>query len=68
MSGSERSSEIETVPPPRNSPLHQLMGYSSPSQVIRGIQSFGRGIVVPISLSSIGATGWPWCSNMYTGN
>lgn len=31
-------SEARPPPPPRNSPLHQLMGYTSPSQVVRGIQ------------------------------
>ncbi|XP_054797353.1 uncharacterized protein LOC129302467 isoform X1 [Prosopis cineraria] len=43
VSSNMSGSEAETVPPPRSSPLHQLMGYSSPSQVIRGIQSHGNG-------------------------
>ncbi|KAF5738402.1 hypothetical protein HS088_TW13G01301 [Tripterygium wilfordii] len=30
------SSEIEELPPRSSSPLHRLMGYSSPSEVIRG--------------------------------
>ncbi|CAL9008357.1 unnamed protein product [Prunus brigantina] len=33
------SSEIEEVPPKSTSPLHRLMGYSSPSQVMRGSRS-----------------------------
>ncbi|KAF7830850.1 Protein ENHANCED DISEASE RESISTANCE 4 [Senna tora] len=42
--GTYASSEREAPPPaPRNSPLHQLMGYSSPSQVIRGVGSSGEG-------------------------
>ncbi|KAK9913883.1 hypothetical protein M0R45_037687 [Rubus argutus] len=31
------SSEIEELPPKSSSPLHRLMGYRSPSQVIRGV-------------------------------
>ncbi|KAJ8537177.1 hypothetical protein K7X08_035578 [Anisodus acutangulus] len=33
--GKAASSEIEEVPPNGGSPLHQLMGYSSPSEMIR---------------------------------
>lgn len=37
LSAAEKlSSEIEELPPTSSSPLHRLMGYSSPSQVIKG--------------------------------
>ncbi|KAL9315889.1 hypothetical protein ACSQ67_016890 [Phaseolus vulgaris] len=37
MNSSNISPEIEAHLQPKSSPLHQLMGYSSPSQVVRGI-------------------------------
>ncbi|CAJ1970562.1 unnamed protein product [Sphenostylis stenocarpa] len=37
MNSSNVSSEMEAHLQPKSSPLHQLMGYSSPSQVVRGI-------------------------------
>nr|KYP53767.1 Uncharacterized protein At5g05190 family [Cajanus cajan] len=41
MSGSRKlASEIEARPPPKSSSLHILMGYSSPSQVIRGTRPY----------------------------
>lgn len=36
------SSEIERLPRTTGSPLHRLMGYSSPSQVIRGSEASGN--------------------------
>ncbi|TKY56387.1 hypothetical protein E2542_SST20831 [Spatholobus suberectus] len=38
VNSSNISSEMEAHSQPKSSPLHQLMGYSSPSQVIRGIR------------------------------
>ncbi|XP_061339162.1 uncharacterized protein LOC133285879 [Gastrolobium bilobum] len=40
---SNMSSEMDARLPPKSSPLHQLMGYSSPSQVIRGTPSSVEG-------------------------
>ncbi|KAK7385446.1 hypothetical protein VNO78_31167 [Psophocarpus tetragonolobus] len=37
VNSSNVSSELEVDSQPKSSPLHRLMGYSSPSQVIRGI-------------------------------
>ncbi|GMN41123.1 hypothetical protein TIFTF001_010347 [Ficus carica] len=37
------SSEIEKLPPRSTSPLHRLMGYSSPNDVIFGSHSSGKG-------------------------
>ncbi|KAJ0102704.1 hypothetical protein Patl1_06784 [Pistacia atlantica] len=39
----KNSSEIEELPARTGSPLHRLMGYSSPSQVIRGSVPSGSG-------------------------
>ncbi|KAM5556900.1 serine-rich adhesin for platelets [Rosa sericea] len=36
LKSKNHSSEVEELPPKSSSPLHQLMGYKSPSQVIRG--------------------------------
>ncbi|MGK4302008.1 hypothetical protein, partial [Klebsiella pneumoniae] len=37
VNSSNVPSEMEANLQPKSSPLHQLMGYSSPSQVVRGI-------------------------------
>ncbi|KAE9605960.1 hypothetical protein Lal_00024600 [Lupinus albus] len=43
IDSSNMSSEMEAQSAPRSSALHKLMGYSSPIQVIRGIQSIVEG-------------------------
>ncbi|KAK7275889.1 hypothetical protein RIF29_17015 [Crotalaria pallida] len=43
VDSSNITSEMAAPSPPKSSALHKLMGYSSPIQVIRGIQSFGEG-------------------------
>ncbi|KAK7301050.1 hypothetical protein RJT34_11906 [Clitoria ternatea] len=43
VNSSNLSSEMEARTQPRSSPLHQLMGYSSPSLMIRGVPSLAEG-------------------------
>ncbi|PON48606.1 putative zinc-ribbon domain [Trema orientale] len=44
------STEIEELPPRSTSPLHRLMGYSSPSEVIFGSDPSGRGASTSYSM------------------
>ena len=44
------SSEIQELPPRSSSPLHRLMGYSSPRQVIFGSNPSGRGASTSYSM------------------